>query len=44
MHGPAADYFALGVMLYEFLLGRGVKPYVGKKRADLRNEFNLNEV
>jgi serine/threonine protein kinase len=29
-HGFPTDYFAIGVMGYEFMLGR--RPYVGKNR------------
>jgi len=35
-HGPAADWFAIGVMLYEFVKGRNVRPYTAKSKADMR--------
>ena len=38
-HGPAADYFALGVMLHELLKGRNVRPYKGKNKSDMRNSM-----
>ena len=34
-HGVAVDYFALGVMGYEFMMGR--RPYVGKTRKEIRD-------
>lgn len=34
-HTTAVDYFALGVIGYEFMLGR--RPYVGKTRKDIRD-------
>lgn len=33
-HGLAADYFAVGVIAYECMLGR--RPYVGKSRREIR--------
>lgn len=36
-HSFAVDYFALGVMGYEFMLGR--RPYVGKTRKDIRDQI-----
>lgn len=36
-HSYAADYFALGVMGYEFMLGR--RPYVGKNRKEIRDQI-----
>ena len=34
-HGIAVDYFALGVIVYECMLGR--RPYVGKSRQEIRD-------
>lgn len=34
-HSYAVDYFALGVMGYEFMIGK--RPYVGKTRKDIRD-------
>jgi serine/threonine protein kinase len=34
-HGPAVDYFGLGVMLYEFMTGG--RPYTGRSRAEIRD-------
>lgn len=34
-HGVAVDYFALGVIAYEFMKGR--RPYVGKNRKEIRD-------
>jgi serine/threonine protein kinase len=34
-HTYAVDYFALGVIGYEFMLGR--RPYVGKTRKEIRD-------
>jgi hypothetical protein len=36
-HGFAVDYFAAGVMGYEFMLGR--RPYVGKNRKEIRYQI-----
>lgn len=36
-HTFTADYFALGVMGYEFMLGR--RPYVGKNRKEIRDQI-----
>ena len=33
-HGPEADYFAVGVIAYELMLGR--RPYDGKTKAEVR--------
>ena len=35
MAGFAVDYFALGVIGYEFMLGR--RPYVGRSRKEIRD-------
>jgi serine/threonine protein kinase len=34
-HGVAADYFAVGVIAYEFMTGR--RPYLGKSRKEIRD-------
>ena len=34
-HGVQVDYFALGVIAHEFMLGR--RPYTGKTRKDIRD-------
>lgn len=34
-HGGAVDYFALGVIGYEFMLGK--RPYVGRNRKEIRD-------
>lgn len=36
-HGLAADYFAVGVIAYECMLGR--RPYVGKSRREIREQI-----
>lgn len=36
-HGFSVDYFAVGVMGYEFMLGR--RPYVGKNRKEIRDQI-----
>lgn len=36
-HSFAADYFAVGVMAYEFMLGK--RPYVGKNRKEIRDQI-----
>ena len=33
-HGIAVDYFALGVIVYEFMTGR--RPYHGRSRKEIR--------
>ena len=35
-HGIAVDYYALGVILYEFIIGR--RPHFGKNRRDIKNQ------
>lgn len=35
-HSFPADYFAVGVIAYEFMLGR--RPYVGKNRKEIRDQ------
>ena len=34
-HGVAVDYFALGVLTYEFMMGK--RPYTGKSRKEIRD-------
>lgn len=34
-HGIGVDHFALGVMMYEFMMGK--RPYLGKTRRDIRD-------
>jgi serine/threonine protein kinase len=34
-HGVAVDYFAIGVIGYEFMMGR--RPYVGRTRKEIRD-------
>ena len=34
-HGVAVDYFAVGVIAYEFMMGK--RPYVGKNRKEIRD-------
>lgn len=36
-HSYGVDYFAVGVMAYEFMLGR--RPYVGKNRKEIRDQI-----
>jgi serine/threonine protein kinase len=36
-HSYAVDYFAVGVMAYEFMLGR--RPYVGRNRKEIRDQI-----
>ena len=36
-HGVAADYFAVGVIAYECMLG--CRPYQGKTRKDIRDQI-----
>ena len=36
-HGVAVDYFALGVLCFEFMFGR--RPYAGKTRKDIRDSI-----
>lgn len=41
-HTVAVDYFALGVVCYEFMFGR--RPYTGKTRKDIRDNIIKNQV
>lgn len=36
-HGVAVDYFALGVIVYECMLGR--RPYLGRTRQEIREQM-----
>ena len=36
-HGLAVDYFALGIVAYEFMFGK--RPYVGKTRKEIRDQI-----
>jgi serine/threonine protein kinase len=36
-HSFAADYFAVGVLGYEFMLGK--RPYLGKNRKEIRDQI-----
>lgn len=41
-HSFAVDYFALGVIGYEFMLGR--RPYVGRSRKEIRDQILAKQV
>ena len=41
-HGVAVDYFALGVLLFEFMMGR--RPYIGKTRKEIRDKIFEKQV
>jgi serine/threonine protein kinase len=41
-HSYAVDYFALGVMAYEFMLG--VRPYLGKSRREIKEVVLAKQV
>lgn len=41
-HTISVDYFALGVILYELMLGK--RPYIGKNRAEIRDKVLSKQV
>ena len=41
-HGIAVDYFALGVICYEFMMGR--RPYNGRTRKDIRDAIFAKQI
>jgi serine/threonine protein kinase len=41
-HGIAVDYFALGVIVYEFMVGR--RPYLGRSRKEIRDSMLAKQV
>ena len=41
-HTTVADYFACGVMCYEFM--KGVKPYLGKNRKEIKERIKEREI
>ncbi len=41
-HGFAVDYFALGVIGYEFM--KGIRPYNGKNRKEIKEKMAFHEV
>ena len=41
-HGVAVDYFALGVLIFEFMMGR--RPYIGKTRKEIRDKIFEKQV
>ncbi|CAD8050516.1 unnamed protein product [Paramecium sonneborni] len=41
-HTYAVDYFALGVIAYEFMLGR--RPYLGRSRQEIRDQIIAKQV
>ncbi|CAD8119862.1 unnamed protein product [Paramecium sonneborni] len=41
-HTFAVDYYALGVIAYEFMLGR--RPYVGRSRQEIRDQILARQV
>ena len=41
-HGVATDYFALGVIVHEFMLG--YRPYLGKSRKEIRDAIVAKQV
>lgn len=41
-HSYTADYFALGVIAYELMLGR--RPYVGTNRKEIKDQILARQV
>jgi serine/threonine protein kinase len=41
-HGVAVDFFALGVIAYEFMTGR--RPYTGKSRKEIRDQIFQKQI
>lgn len=41
-HSFAVDYYALGVIGYEFMLGR--RPYIGRSRQEIRDQILAKQV
>jgi serine/threonine protein kinase len=41
-HGVAVDYYALGVIAYECMMGR--RPYLGRSRREIRDQILLKQV
>ena len=41
-HTTVVDYFAIGVMCYEFM--KGVKPYAGKNRKEIKERIKEKEI
>ena len=41
-HSFAVDYYALGVLAYEFMLGR--RPYYGRSRKEIRDQILAKKV
>jgi len=41
-HGVAVDYYALGVIAYECMIGR--RPYLGKNRKEIRDQILAKQV
>ena len=41
-HTIAVDYFALGVMIYEFM--KGYRPYIGRNRKEIKEKILMKEI
>ena len=41
-HGVAVDYFAMGVIVFEFMLGR--RPYLGRNRKEIRDQILARQI
>ena len=41
-HGVSVDYYALGIICYEFMTGR--RPYVGRSRREIRDNILAKQV